>query len=97
MRYLAEFYLSAPDLPDVARRARAATAGTRDVHLVEVILVPADENCFAVFDAAGPEAIVAAGARAGIEFDRIVEVRTATGISSRATGAGERSDGQAPG
>ncbi|HEU0194561.1 MAG TPA: hypothetical protein VFQ71_10205 [Gaiellales bacterium] len=80
MLYLAEFYLPDANLADVARRARAATQSAGDVSLVEVILVPADENCFALFDAVTADAVVAAGARAGMTFDRVVEARTASAI-----------------
>jgi hypothetical protein len=76
VRYLAEFYLPDADLEDVAQRARAATQGVDGVRFVEAILVPDDENCFAIFDAASADDVVAAGARARIRFDRVVEART---------------------
>jgi hypothetical protein len=76
VRYLAEFYLPAADLEDVARRARAATEGVDGVDFVEAIVVAADENCFAIFDAASADVVAAVGVRARIRFDRIVEART---------------------
>jgi hypothetical protein len=78
VRYLAEFYLPDANLEDVARRARDAADGVDGVRFVEAILVPADENGFAIFDAASADAVAAAGARARISFDRIVEARTET-------------------
>jgi hypothetical protein len=74
--YLAEFYLPQPDLADVARRARAASDPAQAVRFLQAISVPADESCFAIFDAPSADAVVAAGARAAITFDRVVEART---------------------
>ena len=79
MRYLAEFYLPAGrvDLADLVGQARAAAehsscAGPA-VRLLYAVHVPLDEICFAVYDAASADAVTAAGALAGIVFDRIVE------------------------
>ncbi len=75
MLYLAEFYL--PDaicLAELARRARAAgpaATGADGAGFVLAIHVPADETCFALYDAQAAEAVVSAGARAGIAFERV--------------------------
>ncbi len=77
MLYLAEFYLPHPDAADLARRAGAAAA--RDgIRFVEAILVPGDESCFALFDASSSDQVYAAGTRAGIPIDRVVEAVTVT-------------------
>jgi hypothetical protein len=82
-RYLAEFYLPGDrvDLAERVRQARAAAersccAGSPAVRLLCVIHVPQDESCFAGYDAASAEAVAAAGALAGIVFDRIVTAIT---------------------
>ncbi len=79
MRYLAEFYLPVGrvELGGLIRRARAAAehrscAGLA-VRLLYAVHVPHDESCFAVYEAPSAEAVTAAGALAGIEFDRIAE------------------------
>ena len=71
--YLAEFYSPSADLADLAGRARAAAARSADVRFVQAISVPEDESCFAIFEAASAEAVLAAGAGAGLAFDRVVE------------------------
>ena len=83
MRFLAEFYLSrdGEDLREVAGRARAAAdQASREgpaVRLLYAVHARPDESCFAVYDAESEQAVVAAGARAGIAFDRVVEAVTA--------------------
>jgi hypothetical protein len=83
VRYLAEFYLPGDrvDLAELTRQARAAAkrsccAGRPAVRLLCAIHVPQDESCFAVYDASSAEAVAAAGALAGIVFDRIVTAIT---------------------
>ena len=76
MYYLAEFYLpGAADLAGIAVSARAgaeqaASSGVA-VTFIEVIFVPADENCFALYQAASGADVADAGRRAGIVFDRV--------------------------
>jgi hypothetical protein len=70
--YLAELYLPDPDAADLLRRASVA-AELPGVRFVEAILVPSDESCFALFDASSSEQVYAAGRRAAIHFDRVVE------------------------
>jgi hypothetical protein len=76
MFFLAEFYLPAcAVLASVGRRARAgaaaASAAGVPVHFVQAVFVPAEETCFALFEASAPAAVTAAGAAAGLEFDRV--------------------------
>jgi hypothetical protein len=85
MRYLAEFYLpeAGARLDELAATARAAadrlSAAGLTVALVRVVHLVCDEICFAIYDAASPEAAVAAGAAAGIAFDRVTHVVEADG------------------
>jgi hypothetical protein len=80
MRYLGEFYQPEheADLADLAARARAAAITASQtgplVRFIYVIHAPADECGFALYEAESMEAVQAAGAQAGITFDRIVEV-----------------------
>src|SRR5437764_7585079 len=82
MRYLAEFYLPEhdADLAGLARRARAtAEQASRTgpaVRFVTAIHAPEDETCFAIYEADTAAAVTAAGALAGIVFDRIVKATT---------------------
>jgi hypothetical protein len=75
--YLAEFYLPGSvrpaDVADLARAgaAQAAQAGA-DVSLVQVIVVPQDESCFAIYRAGSADAVTVAGTLAGLVFDRVV-------------------------
>jgi hypothetical protein len=76
MFFLAEFYLPASAaLADVAQRARAgaaatSTAGTR-TRFVQMVFVPSDETCFALFEAPTAAAVSAAGSVSGLDFDRV--------------------------
>ena len=82
MLYLAEFYLPAgASLTGVARRARAgaAQAAARtgaQVRFIQAVFVPHDESCFALYQASSAEEVTAAGALAGLEYDRVVEALT---------------------
>ncbi len=82
MRYLGEFYQPdhQADLASLAARASesaavASRAGPA-VRFVHVIHAPADESCFALYEAESLVAVETAGSLAGITFDRIVEVAT---------------------
>ncbi len=84
MRFLAEFYLPSDgeDLRELAGRARmaavqASQGGGPAVRFLYAVHARADESCFAVYDAESAQAVVAAGERAGIAFDRVVEAATA--------------------
>jgi hypothetical protein len=75
--YLAESYLpGCPALADLASRARAGAeqagrAGAR-VRFLQVILVPQDETCFAIYQAQSAQQVTEAGRLAGLAFDRVV-------------------------
>ena len=76
--YLAEFYLPAGStLASVAQRARAGAeraAGTgTDVIFVEAIFLPRDESCFVLYRARRAADVTAAGALAGLTFDRVTD------------------------
>ncbi len=76
MVFLAEFYLPVgADLADVVHRARTGAAATcaagAEVGFVQALFVPAEETCFAVFEAPTAAAVSAAGSAAGLEFDRV--------------------------
>jgi hypothetical protein len=78
MHYLAEFYLPGTvDLAGLASRARRAAEQVSGlgsaVRFRCAIHVGQDESCFAVFEADSPDTVAAAGALAGLVFDRIVE------------------------
>jgi hypothetical protein len=80
--YLAEFYL--PGETDLARLADRVRTGAEqaardghDVGLVQVIFVPEDENCFAVFRAGSAADVALAGGLAGLDFDRVVPALSA--------------------
>jgi hypothetical protein len=78
--FLVEMYVSRSDsasgLPrpeDISAAAEQLTREGTEVRLVHTILVPEDETCFYLFQAQGGEAVLAAAARAGIRFGRVVE------------------------
>lgn len=82
MVYLAEFYLSGEaSLTELADRARAgaeqACHDGHEVGLVQVIFVPQDENCFAVYRADSAADVALAGGLAGLDFDRVVPALSA--------------------
>jgi hypothetical protein len=72
-RYLAEVYT--PNRDAVARtRADAATlARSRGVRYVRAILVPEDETCFHVLDAASADIVEGAAREASVRVERIAE------------------------
>lgn len=82
MRYLAEFYLPARSGPITALARRARTAAEQansagpPVRFITAIHAPEDESCFAIYEAASPAAVAAAGALAGLMFDRVSEIAT---------------------
>lgn len=82
MLYLAEFYLPADiSLAGVARAARAGAAQAArtgaQVRFIRAVFVPQDESCFALYQASSAEEVTAAGALAGLEYDRVVKALTA--------------------
>lgn len=82
MLYLAEFYLPRQaSFADVVQRARegarAAVGSGAEIRLIRVIFVPCDESCFALYVAGSTAEVMAAGALAGLVFDRVGEADTA--------------------
>jgi hypothetical protein len=85
--YLAEFYLPAGStLAGVAERARAGAeqaVGTgTDVIFVEAIFLPRDESCFVLYRARRAADVTAAGALAGLVFDRVTGAMVSRGTGS---------------
>ena len=86
--YVAEFYLPGEaDLADLAISARAgaeqAASSGAAVSFIEAIFVPADENCFALYQAASSADVADAGRRAGIVFDRVTAAERVVARISR--------------
>lgn len=78
MFYLAECYLPVGStLASVASRARtgAEQAATRQggISFVEAIFLPGDESCFLLYQAHRAADVTAAGAAAGLGFDRVTD------------------------
>ncbi len=80
MRYLAEFYLpnGGSGLAGLARRAEAGArlVSGRDgaVEFLSAIYLPADESCFAIYEAESMDRVLAAGTLAGLEFDHVAPI-----------------------
>jgi hypothetical protein len=81
--YLVEAYCSsagpsdAPPPRDIAEAADELSRVGRPVRLVRTVLVPEDETCFYLFEAASGEAVVEAAARSGLRYERVVEAHSA--------------------
>jgi hypothetical protein len=75
-RFLVESYAadSAVAVDDARRRARRTAELAAGVDYVHTTFVPGDETVLHLFDAPSLGALDDAGRRAGLEFDRIVEV-----------------------
>jgi hypothetical protein len=77
MVFLAEIYLpgGAVTAGALAARAQAGAAavgrGGTPARLLQVILLPEDEICFLLYRAESAAAVRAAGAAAGLDFDRV--------------------------
>jgi Nickel responsive protein SCO4226-like len=77
--FLAECYWSASSQPDelatlIRRSVEVVVRQGVDVRYVRSILVPGDETCFHVFEAASAEAVDAVGRLAALPLVRVVEV-----------------------
>ena len=78
MRFLVELYAPfATDLPEIDRRVRAAAEelaaeGALLRHQLS-LLVPEDEMCLLLYEAASAELALEASRRAGVVSERIVE------------------------
>jgi uncharacterized protein DUF4242 len=77
--FLVESYLprsasALEDASDAARRAaELATGEGVAVRYLRTTLLPSDETCFHLFEAASAADVEAAAARAGLACDRVVE------------------------
>jgi len=75
--YLIEAYVTGGSIADLQSRARAAAeAMTIEGHVVRYVrsvLVPADETCFHLVDAASEDAVAELARRARLSYERIVE------------------------
>jgi len=76
MLFLAELYLPhGGQVREVAQRARAGAASAADqgltVGVVQAVFVPLDECCFVLYESESIAGVTAAGALAGLEFDRV--------------------------
>jgi hypothetical protein len=73
--YLVESYLaSSPDaLAEARDRARRTAEAGAGVRYVRTTFLPGDETILHVFEAPSVEALDAAGRRAALQFERIVE------------------------
>ena len=77
--YLAECYVSGSRRPDelatlIRTSVEVAVRQGVDIRYVRSILVPGDETCFHVFEAASAEAVDAVGRLAALPLIRVVEV-----------------------
>jgi len=75
--YLLELYLphnGALDPEALAMGARRAAEQDRGVRYVRSFVLPEEELCFHVFDAATPALVAEAASRLGMPFERVVEV-----------------------
>jgi hypothetical protein len=73
-RYLVEVYV--PNRGDAVARTRADAATLarwRGVRYVRAILVPEDETCFHVLDAASPDIVDGAARDGSVRVERIAE------------------------
>ena len=75
-RYLVESYVapSPAAAADARQRAQRTAEAGLGVEYVRTTFVPGDETVLHLFDAPSQETLDEAGRRAGLEFDRIVEV-----------------------
>jgi hypothetical protein len=92
--YLLELYLPrdrALDPDELARGARHAADQGAGVRYVRSIVVPGEELCFHVFDAATAASVAEAGARLGMPFERVVEMLEIVGEEDRSCADGQAS------
>jgi hypothetical protein len=75
--YLVELYQPAGSDAGAEQACAAATELTREgteVRYLHSIVIPADDTCFHLFEAASAEAVDQVSRRAAFEYERIVEV-----------------------
>ena len=77
--YLIEAYVAGGDIAELQGRARAAAEAMsnegRVIRYLRSVLVPADETCFHLFDAASEDAVAELARRAELRYQRIVEAK----------------------
>jgi len=75
--YLIEAYVAGGDIADLQGRARAAAETMSNeghaIRYLRSVLVPADETCFHLFDAASEDTVAELARRAQLTYERIVE------------------------
>lgn len=75
--YLIEAYVADTDIADLeARTHTTATAMSREgyaIRYLRSVLIPADETCFHLVEAASEDAVAELARRAKLVFERIVE------------------------
>jgi Protein of unknown function (DUF4242) len=75
--YLIEAYVAGRSIADLQGRARAAAeAMSTEGHVIRYlrsVLVPADETCFHLIDAASENTVAELARRAQLPYERIVE------------------------
>jgi len=74
--YLIEAYVADLEIGDLQRRASDAAEGMvvdgHDIRYLRSLLIPADETCFHVVDAASPDDVAELARRAELPYHRIV-------------------------
>jgi hypothetical protein len=71
--FLLEVYSPSSGTARDAETVARAVAGHGEVRYLRSILIPQDETCFHLLEAASTKAVLAAAARAAIRFERVVE------------------------
>jgi uncharacterized protein DUF4242 len=71
---------AAVDLAQTASRADVEARRIACIRFLRAILVPEDETCFLLYEAASPELVAEASRRVSLSCDRIVEVFEASTI-----------------
>ncbi len=70
----------------VRHGAEESTRAGTPVRYVRRVLLPADETCLLLYEAASPDAVRAAAERAGVPFERVVEAVTEPGADTDPAG-----------
>lgn len=99
--YLVESYLSphsrdaAGPLPaEIAAAADELTREGQPVRLVQTVLIPADETCLYLFEAASSMAVVQAAKRSGLRFERVLDATSGWTPSDVATATQQGNQGE---
>jgi hypothetical protein len=77
--YLVERYVPSMPAADIEAAIARIDLPQAEVRHVWTILVREEDTCLSVFEASNVEAVVQANARAGLPFDRVVEVTPVVG------------------